>query len=395
MNSDKVLVRELLATMNRYKVQIALICTFSFAFFVQLTFWIEKQYVSTFEINVYSKYFQSPLISGVIPDMFNIPEMRFAIDSMVKEAISDDFIDQLGNRYDLYSGTKDERIRARERQMLRDRFSYYSTGGQSYQVSFSYKDPYIAKQIAEETLKVVNTHIIDKRISTIELVKDVMINKLNSFNASQSFSSRGSEKALASKSPEVLKDELIKLNSNIDALSTQLKETNPKIKALKERRATILSWLKEYDLKDLAKDSKHVVNQPFPMQHDRVVTEQLSSKFYAKYHDFNIALDIEKRSVESYIGVIKKPQLPTEAQWPKKRLFASLGFIVGLIFAFIYVYLKEVMAPNRNERYLGEVQRLKAVNLGVMPLADKAKPFKADIARPRLPLLSFGSRGRA
>lgn len=392
MNADKVMMRDLVSTINRYKYKIALICAFSFAFFVQLTFWIEKQYVSTFEINVYSKYFQSPLISGVIPDMFNIPEMRFAIDSMVKEAISDDFIDQIGNRYNLYSGTKDERSRAKERQMLRDRFSYFSTGGQSYQVSFSYKDPYVAKQIAEDTLRVVNGHIISKRISTIELVKEVMINKLNSFNASQSFSSRGSEKALASKSPEVLKDEYVKLNSNIEALSTQLKETHPKIKALKARRDTVLGWLKEYDLKDITQTSKHVVNQPFPMQHDRVVTEQLSSKFYAKYHDFNIALDIEKRSVESYIGIIKKPQLPVEAQWPKKRLFASLGFVIGLIFAFVYVYLKEVMAPNRLEKYATEVSRLNSFNLGTLPVMEEGKPFKSGIARPVAPLLSFGGR---
>jgi len=237
----------------------------------------------------------------------------------------------------------------------------------------------------------VNTHIINKRINTIELVKDVMINKLNSFNASQSFSSTGSEKALASKSPEVLKDELVKLNSNIDALSTQLSGSHPKIKALKERRDVILSWLKEYDLTDL---SKKVVNQPLQMKHDRVVTEQLSSKFYAKYHDFNIALDIEKRSVDGYIGIIKKPQLPVEAQWPKKRLFASLGFVVGLIFAFIYVYLKEVMTPNRTEKYLAEVQRLNSVNLGALPvLGDKV--FKSGIKPKKIAFTRLWGRSEA
>lgn len=386
MSADKVFIRDVMQAINRYKLAIVAICFCSVAFFIQLTFWIEKQYVSTFEINVYSKYFQSPLISGIIPDTFNVPEMRFAIDSMVKEAISDDFVDQIGRRYKFYSGTKDEREIARERQMLRDRFSYFSTGGQSYQISFSSADPHIAKKVAEETLKVVSDHIISKRINTIELVKEVMINKLNSFNASQSFSNRGgTEKALASKSPEVLKEELIKLNSNIDALGTQLKDSHPRIRALKERRETILGWLKDFDMKDI---SAKVDSQPVAFQHDKVVSEQLSSKFYAKYHDFNIALDIEKRSVEGYIGIIKSPQLPVSAQWPKKRLFASLGFILGLVFAFIYVYVKEALRPVRHEKAIEEVRRLNAIYLGELPALNGAAPVKLPYLKTKLSFMS-------
>src|SRR5690606_18403430 len=100
-----------------------------------------------------------PLISEVIPDVYSIPEMRFAIDSMVKEAMSDEYIDSIGREFNIYSGTEDEREMTRERQFLRDRFSSYSTGGQSYQISFSYNDPYIAKAIAEKTLAKIKDHI--------------------------------------------------------------------------------------------------------------------------------------------------------------------------------------------------------------------------------------------
>ncbi|MBY0517795.1 MAG: hypothetical protein K2P81_12870 [Bacteriovoracaceae bacterium] len=389
MNTDKVLIKDLINTIKKYQFRIAGICILTATFFLQLTFWIEKQYVSTFEINVYSKYFQSPLISGVIPDMFNIPEMRFAIDSMVKEAISDDFVDQIGRRYNIYTGTKDEREIARERQDLRDRFSYFSTGGQSYQVSFSHSDPFVAKKVAEETLDVVSGHIVDKRISTIELVKEVMIKKLNSFNASQKFTQRGAEKALASKSPDVLKDELLKINTSIEALGVQLKENHPKIRVLKQRKATILSWLKEYDIKDLSQEKADL---PFEMTHDKVISEQLSSKFYAKYHDFNIALEIEKKSLQSYIGVIKKPQLPVSPIWPKKRLFASLGFIIGLIFAFIYVFIQEVLLPSKMELLIIEAKKLNAPILGEFPIEEvgEFKSLKKDIVRGTKNLLRVG-----
>lgn len=376
MSTDKVFIRDLVKTINFYKFRILLICAVCIGFSWQLTEWMEKQFVSTFEINVYSKYFQNPLISGVIPDVYNIPEMRFAIDSMIKEAISDDFIDEIGTSYKIYKVTEDDREKARERQLLRDKFTYFSTGGQSYQISFTHSDPYIAKEITTKTMEVVKDHIINKRIKTIELVKEVMIRKLNSFNASQKFTLSGAEKALASKSPEVLREELIKLKTSLEAMTKQYKDSHPIIQNLKQRQRDITAWLTEYDM------SKYdgAVDLPVAMTHDKLISEQLSSKFYAKYHDFNIALEIEKKSIETYIGIIKRPQLPSSPVWPKKKLFASLGFIIGLIFAFIYVFVSEIILPSTDEKLAMEAEAFDTVVLGTMSKYKKASKKRIVVA---------------
>ena len=65
---DKVYIRELIKTILAYKIRIFLICGLAVGFSYQLTVFLTKKYISTFEINVYSKYFQNPLISGVIPE---------------------------------------------------------------------------------------------------------------------------------------------------------------------------------------------------------------------------------------------------------------------------------------------------------------------------------------
>ncbi len=351
-------------------MKIIYICLITLGFSLSLSLLMTKKYVSTFEINVYSKYFQNPLISAVIPDLYNIPEMRFAIDSMVKEAISDDFIDEIGKEYKIYSDTNDEREIAKQRQNLRDSFTYFSTGGQSYSMSFSHSDPHVTKEIVEETMKVVKDHIITKRIRTIETVKEVMIRKLNSFNASQKFVGQGTEKALASKSPEVLREELVKLTNSIEAMGKQYSKSHPIIQNLLSRKKVIDEWLSEYDLSKFS-DS---VDLPMAMNHDKVVTEQLSSKFYAKYHDFNIALEIEKRSLQSYIGVIKRPQLPTSPMWPKKKLFLSIGFILGLVISFIYVYVCEIIVPDRDEKLSLEAKEFGASVLGIFPTLKTPAP---------------------
>ena len=111
----------------------------------------------------------------------------------------------------------------------------------------------------------------------------------------------------------------------------------------------------------------------FGMTPDRLINEQLSSKFYTKYHDFNIALDIEKKSLETYIGLIRIPQLPTAPIWPKKRLFASLGLIMGLVISFIVVFMNEVILPSREEKLKAEAVLLGTMVLGTLPkMSEKA-----------------------
>lgn len=189
----------------------------------------------------------------------------------------------------------------------------------------------------------------------------MMLRRLKSFNASQKMTTKGSEKALASKSPIVLTSELKKIESNIAALSKQYNITHPKIRELIARKKTIVNWLEEYK----ASNIEVIDTASFTMPTDKAVNGQLTGKFYAKYHDFNMALDIEKRSLESYIGIIKRPQLPTAPIWPKKRLFASVGFILALIFAFLYVFIKEIMIPSKKELLAIEAGNLNVEVLGV------------------------------
>lgn len=364
METDKVDIKNLVNIVLKYKKAIVATVFLTALFSVQLTFWMEKKYKADFEINVYSKYFQNPLISEIIPGVYQIPEMRFTIDSMIKEAISDDYIDSVAFEFDIYTKDLGERDLAVQRQLLRDRFSYFSTGGQSYKITFIHTDPFVAKKIVEKTLDLVKGHFIKTRIDTIEMVKEIMIRRLQSFNASQNMSKSDSSNALASKNPDVLKSELKKLNSNIAALTKQFNQNHPEVVSLKSRRSVIKSWLKEFQSKGSGFASNDA-NLAFSS--DKATVEKLSSKFYSKYHDFTIALEVEKRSLESYIGIIKQPSLPITPISPKKRLFAAVGLILGLLFAFIFVFFREVMAPNREEKLLLEADEFGALLLGVLP----------------------------
>ena len=325
MSSEVVRFRDLFSIIYKYKVSIFMIFTITLGFSIQLTNLLEKKYKSEFEVNVYSKYFKNPLISEIIPGVHNIPEMRFTIDSMVKEAISDDFIDQIAQDFDFYQVDGDEVELARNRQLLRDRFLAFSTGGQSYQVTFTDKDPHVAKLVAEKTLDQVKAQFIDSRIETIEMVKQMMLERLQAFNASQKMSSNGTDKALASKSPDVLRGELNKINANISALSKQYNSSHPEILDLIGRKKTIENWLEEFKQNAFPQNELVTITMPT----GKTINEQITGKFYTKYHDFNMALDIEKKSLSSYIGVIKNHS------YQRSQFGQRKGFLLQLVLFFL------------------------------------------------------------
>lgn len=377
-SGDKVKIKEIVRLLWRRKAGFAAIVAVAAGFAVGLSAFLPKTYQTEFEINVYSKYFQNPLISEIVPGVYNIPEMRFTIDSMVKEALSDRFMDQLAQDFGIYSLDASPEEIAKKRGMFRERFKHYSTGGQSYRVVYEGPDPYQAKRIAEKTLDRVRGRFIDSRIQTIETVKSIMLDRLRALSASRRLGERGSDKALASRSPEALRAELAKIKANISALSKQYNMNHPKLRRLESRKRTIETWLEEFkgDLAGL-RAQEEAVSLPA----DKEATAALAGKFLAKFHDFNMALDIEKRSLESYFGVIKNPQLPVVPIWPKKRLFAALGLLLGLVFGFLYIFVKELLEPGREEMIKAEARRLNCAYLGAFappPLESAAEEPKSE-----------------
>ena len=97
--------------------------------------------------------------------------MTDTINSMVREVMSDEYIDELGIEYKFYSDLRsseelttygDRYQRARERMFLRERFKYYSTGVQSYKVLFSGKDPLITLEVTKKVLERIKTTFVSK-----------------------------------------------------------------------------------------------------------------------------------------------------------------------------------------------------------------------------------------
>lgn len=358
---EKIYIKDLFKRLFQYKLAIILIMTCSTAFLITLSFLIPKTYRSEFEINVYSKYFKNGIISEVVPGVSSLKEMTDTIDSMIKEIMNDDYIDDIGIEYKFYSDLRPSKelksyselnTRAREREFLRERFKFYSTGVQSYKVLFSGKNPMVTLDVSKKVLDKIKSTFVKTRLETLELARNSLLKKLESVNLTRKITDdEFSANILASKNPQVLKSELLKIERDIGSLLKQFNRNHPRIRRLESRKQTILNWLSEFKATDGTDDDAEYSEAPLIMSGDSKVASEIASKMYIKYNNINIALEIERKNIDSYIAVIHSPQLPTSPIFPKKRIFASLGFVLGLAICFIYIFYREVMVL-RGEDYL-------------------------------------------
>ena len=372
---EKIYIRDFLSLLVFYKKPLAIIMVASVLCLVQLSFVLPKTYRSEFELNIYSKYFKNALISEVIPGMNSIAEMTQTTDSMVKETLNDEFIDQIGNEFKIYKTNMTPQELSKAREQLRDRFELFSTGGQSYKVSFSHGDPMVTFEVTKKVLDAVRATFINTRIETIENAKKTIQQKLESVNVTKQITEDSiSANALASKNPDVLRSEIAKINADLSALKMQFNVQHPRIVKLEQRKATIKNWLEEVEDKnekvaDSANEEgvKEYSDAPLLMAGDKEISQNIAAKLYTKFNDINVALDIERKSLPGYIGVIVAPQIPSSPLFPKKRLFASLGFMIGLVLCFGYVFYNEIMQLSPSERARNMARDLKGEYFGTMP----------------------------
>lgn len=402
---EKVYVRDFINMLTKYRKPLLIIMGVSLLSMIQLSFILPKSYKSEFELNVYSKYFNNALIAELVPGINNSTEMTQTIDSMVKEVMNDAFIDELGNKFNIYPKNMDLVELSKRRQMLRDQFEIFGAGGNAFHISFISGDPQKTFEVTKYVLEKVRDHFINTRIDTIEIAQQTIQKKLESANVSGKFSgAEGASSNIVSKNPTVLMGEINKIDLEIGSLKLQFNENHPSIIKLQQRKRTIQGWLAEMGANPSAID-KTATNlkldderesdskfAPLLMSNDKETSKNITAKLYANFNNINIALDIERKSVASYIGLTLAPQLPTSPLFPKKRLFASLGFVVGLIFCFGFVFYKEVMradpivnaefsASEKGSKFFGVLPKIPEENLmspKVLLLEDQTKKFALE-----------------
>jgi uncharacterized protein involved in exopolysaccharide biosynthesis len=333
---------------------VTLFCT---ALSVAGSFLLPRKYKSESQLTIYTKYFQNPLVRELIADQYDSAEMRLQREALIRQALDEEFLDQVGEKKGFYKGAPGTPERSAERELLRNRFEIFALNGTSFQIDFIASDRFLAKEVNTLAVTRVMKTLVEQRRKTLANARDAVRGRLESIALEQSHS----VDPMVSTRPELLQRELGRAEEEMAGLLSRYSPLHPQVLRLRARVEWLRSWLAHRAPGgNVAEDADSQLSFPEPKTlvggELEAPTREVYQELLKKLNYLNIALEMEKPEVVSYFGIIEAPSLPGAAFSPKRIEFLVFGLAGGLLLALFSVLLQEYLkflAPTPEKDAIG------------------------------------------
>lgn len=295
-----------------------------------------KKYKATGQLNIHSSYFQNPLVNDLISEVHDPSERISQRTALLLLALTDKFIDHLGEKYNIYKSESTNQERAFERESLRKQIEFFSVNRNAFQISVVSNQANTAYLMTQDVIKKMIDTAMEERSRTLVQTKEALEESLQSLgNALQ-----GSSGPLAS-FQESLKQEQEEIRANIRALRSQFTEQHPDIQKLRKREQSITLLLKQAQQAssgNVTQNNNEILNSDSKKSTQDVYNELLKKLSY-----LHIAIQLNKdKGRVNYLSVIQQPSIPSQAFFPRLDVFCLIGFVVGNLLALISIVISEM-----------------------------------------------------
>ncbi|MCB0336364.1 MAG: hypothetical protein KDD62_08655 [Bdellovibrionales bacterium] len=377
MKEEQVSIQDVLILVRRNLGRYFFCVIVSLAIAISLVYYIPKKFKATGQLNIESGYFQNPMVSDLISEVHDPSERISQRMALLRLALTDAFIDTLGERYKVYKSVRNEKALALQREILRSRIEFFSVNRNAFQVSVIGSTAQSAYQMTADVLDHMIETAIAQRNNTLVKTRDALQESLQSMGSALA----GSSGPLAS-FRQSLEQELQELRANLRALKSQLSEQHPDVLKLKKREQSISALLgqSQRQAETNAKELSRELMNPDAKESTQNVYNELLKKL--SYLHIAIELNKDKESASS-VSVIQQPAIPTHAFFPRLDVFGLVGFVIGNILAFISIVFSEMKRGSFLSPAVAAHQ-FDVELLGTIPRIPQGK---------RLPLLETVSEG--
>jgi hypothetical protein len=333
--------------------------------FLSLSFVLPSRYKVHFVLTIDAKFFQNPLIGDFFPSIGGVSEMKAQGDSLLRQALTPEFLDSLGDKYGLYllknphaSPSLVQRWRTRlktllvryrlyqlpnenyallaERQTLLSHIDIFSLSGTTYQVDFIDSNPDITFRVVQDIHAQMIQVLLEMRKRNLVNFHDAIQRQLASLTNTFQPSSSPAPTPVAS-SPQLIREQLGQIRGQIAALSTQYTDEHPVMQELRNKETLLANRLDD-SLRNGRGESTAGLGKPV-IQGD--ANREVFSDLNKKLNYLNIAIDSDQERQGDYFSTPEVPLYPTAPLFPKKPLFAFGGFAFGLFLALFSVAIRE------------------------------------------------------
>lgn len=336
---------------------IALLTTLLFtALSVLVAFKLPKSFKSKAVLNIQAGYFQNPLIQDLVSTSQNPAELRAQRSSLLRLALSDSFLDKLGEKYGVFEYPAKHRMRVMERERFLKKIEYFSLNPTTFQISVIGDSPQSAYAMTSEVLAQMKTTLISERYAKLITTRDAIQKHINALE--QKLNPATEAKVVQ---PNQVQLELEQIRQNLDLLLKRYTEKHPDVVKLKRRKEILEEGLEQQGISKVDQQPATDLmlnNQPLSKSSEEPA-QDLYADLLHKLGYLKIVLDMERdRENVSYLGVIEQPTIPTKAFSPKKRVIVAIGFFLGLFVSAIFILFEELrristMSPQNSSDVLG------------------------------------------
>jgi hypothetical protein len=394
-------VTEAFGLVTKYRRLIMTSTVLSMMLFVAASFAMPKRFKCHFSLTIYAKYFQNPLIRDFIPEVSDTAEMKAQRESLIRQALTPDFLDKLGEQYGIYHPKRGQAALLESvrhvaaplkvlvlqagffrpakgaydipvaREALLARIQVLDLNNTTFNVSFIYSDPDVTLNVTREIYAQVVRTVLEAHLNNLVNIRDAIHARLESlaFNMSSSPDPR------ASLRPGIVKEELDDVRNQIRALSTQFTEDHPAIKALRNRERILNGWQGE---------GAENTAQPSSGQDSNLLgggSQEAMKDIYddltKKLNYLNIAQEADQSQQGDYLATFESPMYPEAPLWPKKGLMLLWGFTLGFVGSLSIAALKEYL-ERTTFRASAVAEHLGLPLLGHIPVVPWSETLPAE-----------------
>ena len=296
--------------------------------------YIPKKFKAKAVLNIQAAYFQNAMVGDLVPAVTDTGEQNAQRLSLLRLALSEKFIDALGEKYSVFQHPRSDPRRAVEREGLLKRIEYFELNSTTYQISVISPQAGLAYDMTRDVLQQMIWTLVGERRKNLVRVKDAVEAHVAALNMGL----KEAASPASSLRPEALREELARLTEQARVLKNQFSPMHPEVTRLEERARSVRRVLENSSSDDSAESEKRGLNPAA-----KTPLQEVYYELVKKLNYLNILVALESGQDESpYLVVIEHPSLPVAPFFPPVQVVLLIGVAAGLALAAGYVVAVEL-----------------------------------------------------
>ncbi|AZZ36209.1 hypothetical protein CIK05_05180 [Bdellovibrio sp. qaytius] len=325
--------------LKKYMIQIVAIIGVFVGVALVAAFTIKPRYKVASVVSISPSYFQNSLMREFLSEVYDPNELRSQRMSIMTAALDKDFLDQIA-RLDGIDISKETSTEAAERRMVTlSSIEIIPTQASDFQISVISHNRDKAMQLNQKVIENIIVVLKEKRMG--------MLTNLRSAVAAQIETMSPNIEVPASHEAQLAR--MANLEAQVADLKERFSNQHPQVVALEKQLATY----KKLSSKSAATTPGSAGSVESVSNYNIKDGSTKSANYNTVYDDLirklrylNIVITAESTPQPSYFSVVRSPEYPLGAIWPKKTLFLIWSLLLGILTSLIFVAVAEVAAQK-------------------------------------------------